>query len=87
MAKRREDSPEYKSWRAAIIKRDKGRCRMPSCKRKGRECHHITRWHDAPHLRFEVRNGILLCKGCHWMVRNKEHVYASLFMKIVAEKK
>lgn len=81
------DTPEYKEWTSAVRKRDKGRCQMPGCKRRGKEVHHIQRWADAPLLRYEEDNGILLCKGCHYEIRNNEGHFVVLFMEIVASKK
>lgn len=77
-------SEEYVKWRKAIKSRDK-KCQMPGCKYRGTkfDCHHISRWVDAPGSRFDVKNGILLCKTHHNEIKNKESFYASLFRQIV----
>jgi hypothetical protein len=81
---KRQSDPRYKKWRKAVLKRDGNKCMMPGCKSRYKlQAHHIQRWADAFHLRFEVENGISLCKSCHYMIRNKEHCYASLFNSIV----
>jgi len=83
------DSEEYKEWRKAVLKRDKNRCQMPGCtyrRKRHLQVHHIQRWADSPWLRFEVQNGITLCKACHYSIRNNERFYISTFMGIVEGK-
>ena len=46
--------------------------------------HHIKRWVDCPGLRFDINNGITLCRAHHDMIKGDEHVYESVFFKIVA---
>lgn len=84
MKKRNFNTPEYKTWRKAVLKRDKRTCQMPGCKSKRRlQVHHIMTWAHAPRLRFEVSNGITLCRKCHDSIRKRERSYANLFTKIV----
>lgn len=83
------DDPVYKSVRADCIKRDKNRCQMPDCqskKRAKKHVHHIERWSDAPSLRYEISNCILLCKACHDSIKDKEQHYAPLFRSILNER-
>ena len=58
-------SPEYIQWRKAVYKRDDYTCQQ--CKSKGGrlEAHHIKPFATHPELRFDVDNGITLCKSCH----------------------
>lgn len=85
--KRRKRSfltPQYKEWRKAVKDRDNKTCQWPGCKRcKMLEVHHIIRWADAPSLRYNVRNGITLCKKHHEQIRNREHIFAKSFLEIV----
>lgn len=82
------DSEEYREWKQAVFDRDGKKCQMPGCRRRRRlECHHIQRWADAPYLRWEPDNGIILCKQCHYELRNNEIIYLPLFMEIVEENK
>lgn len=87
MTARDMDDPLYKEWRNAVFKRDKKRCQMPGCPSPNRkkEAHHIVRWADCPWLRFEVSNGITLCAGCHYSIRNQESAYIMVFARIVEE--
>ena len=81
------NDPIYKAWRVAIFKRDSFRCQFPGCKCKTKlNAHHIIRWADAPMLRFEVTNGITLCKMHHQLISGAEHCYMELFGNIVRGK-
>jgi len=82
--KRNYSDPVYEKWRKDILKRDNYRCQMPNCKNKTRlQVHHIKRWASASTLRYEISNGITLCKQCHDSIKGKEHHFESLFRNIV----
>ena len=82
--KRDYNCPIYKKWRLDVLKRDKRRCQMPQCKCKRRlQVHHIRKWSSAAILRYDVQNGITLCRTCHDSISKQEHLYESLFMEIV----
>ena len=82
MFERRDYSdPLYKNWRVSVYKRDDFQCQL--CKSKKRlEAHHIKRWAEFPQLRFDVNNGVTLCRGCHRKITNNEQQLEPLFMKI-----
>ena len=79
------DDPKYVKWRRSIYKRDKYRCQMPGCKYRGKfiEAHHIVKWSDSIDLRFEISNGITLCRRCHKRVSGYENIYKTLFHVIL----
>jgi 5-methylcytosine-specific restriction endonuclease McrA len=79
------DDPTYRNWRKQVLKRDKYKCQMPGCKRKGKrmQTHHIRKWSAASSLRYEVSNGITLCWDCHKEVNKKEHLYERMFLEII----
>ena len=82
--RRNYDDPVYKEWRRKVYNRDKRRCQMPGCKSKFKlQAHHIKKWSSAAVLRYDIDNGITLCKKCHKEVTGCEHQYESLFMEIV----
>jgi 5-methylcytosine-specific restriction endonuclease McrA len=82
--KRNYEDPIYKEWRMKVYKRDKFACQMPNCKCKTRlQAHHINKWSTASSLRFDINNGITLCRKCHDSIKDKEHLYISLFMEII----
>lgn len=77
---------EYKKWRQKVLKRDNKCCQMPGCKSKTKlQAHHIRRWADCILARYEVSNGITLCRLCHDRIHNNETAYMLLFTRIVIE--
>lgn len=82
----KRNSPEYQSWRKEILKRDKHKCQYPGCnKRRSLEIHHIQTWAKNPFLRYDIGNGITLCRNHHSMIRGSEEYYVSLFLQIVSK--
>jgi len=63
--KRIRASFEYKQWRKAVFKRDDWTCWI--CEEKGGKIypHHFKSFANFPELRFNINNGIVLCKFCH----------------------
>lgn len=63
---------EYKAWRKNVFERDNYTCRI--CGKRGGElnAHHINHFSKYPDLRFELGNGITLCKKCHMEVHMRE---------------
>lgn len=83
--KRNFDTPEYKAWRQAVLKRDGHKCRWPNCKKHRRlQVHHIRTWAKNLSLRFMVSNGISLCSQHHKNIKGKEHHYVTLFTYILS---
>lgn len=54
----------YRQWRAEVITRDDRTCQF-CASRKNLTAHHIVAASVNPDLRYEVRNGITLCRNCH----------------------
>lgn len=82
-------TPEWRAWRTAVYERDKHRCVL--CRKHKKELraplepHHILRQKDYPHLRFDVNNGVTLCRPCHkGIVNNREKKYQAWFQWYVA---
>lgn len=63
---------ELKKWRQKIFERDHHTCAI--CKEKGGNlnAHHLYSWNSFTKLRFDLKNGITLCKKCHL---NFHHLY------------
>lgn len=66
----RHASRKYWEWKNAVKERDGWICQHCKCNEKERmHAHHIVTWEKDPSLRFDLSNGITLCKNCH----AKEH--------------
>lgn len=78
------NDPKYKAWRKKVFSRDRFRCRMPGCAGadKTLNAHHIKRWASHPLLRYELSNGITLCRACHERVKGVEEDFESTFSAI-----
>lgn len=61
-------SKAYYDWRTKVFKRERFTCNICHHYGKGLQAHHRIPWADHPELRFEVDNGITLCKKCHFEV-------------------
>jgi hypothetical protein len=56
--------PAYREWRTAVYERDGYTCQ--ECGAKSRlVAHHLRRWADHPEGRFDLANGVTLCRECH----------------------
>ena len=62
---------EYKQWRKSVFERDNYTCQ--ACGEKGGrlQAHHIKQWALYPKERYNVANGVTLCKKCHKKVHIK----------------
>ena len=79
------NDPKYKEWRELIRKRDGGRCQWPGClSTKKLQVHHILPWSQYPGLRFDINNGITLCKNHHNLIKNDEISYSHYFFKHIS---
>lgn len=85
---RNYNDPVYKKWRLDVKKRDKYHCQWPGClSSKKLHAHHIKRWSDSISLRYNINNGITLCKFHHSMINGNEQSYEAVFFKIINDKK
>lgn len=58
------NSQRYKEWRSSVFVRDGFRCAKCGTK-KDLQAHHKRTWKKNKELRYEVSNGITLCRSCH----------------------
>ena len=64
---------DYKVWKEQVNERDNYTCQICGCNIKEIiETHHIKRFRDYPELRFDVNNGITICKFCHQLEHTKK---------------
>lgn len=62
-------SINYRLWKKSVLERDGHACIL--CKsNKNLEVDHIKRFSDYPELRFDIKNGRVLCKDCHKKTNN-----------------
>ena len=79
--------PIYQQFRKDVITRDSNKCQWPGCKcNNNLEVHHILKWADYPHLRFERSNAITLCRFHHKLIKNYEDYYVEFFRKLLEMK-
>lgn len=64
-AERRRKSLEYTIWRTSVFERDNYTCQK--CGERGGvlQSHHKKQYQYHPDLRFDLNNGVTLCKKCH----------------------
>lgn len=67
----RTENMAYKTWRKAVLARDRYQCQH--CGTKDMlQVHHIKPWKEYPELRYAVDNGIVLCEICHNTVHGRK---------------
>lgn len=75
---------KYKYWMLAVKKRDSWNCKMNNEDCSGAlHAHHILRWSEHPNLRYDVNNGITLCKYHHPIKKEKEVALATYFINLL----
>ena len=69
------NSWQYNEWKQKVNTRDNFTCQ--DCgKEHSQIAHHIKMWHEHPELRFEVSNGITICRACH-IQRHENEVWTT----------
>lgn len=76
-ARRILNNREYKEWRTAVFERDEYTCQRCHTNGGYLNAHHIVRWCDSEEKRFDIDNGLTLCKTCHklehgWHIKHNE---------------
>lgn len=80
------NNPEYKQWRYQVYKRDRYVCRIGNTECIGKlEAHHILSWRDYPELRYNINNGITLCRTHHPKKRVDEIKLIQTFTGLVMQ--
>lgn len=64
------NSKRMQDWRKSVFKRDNWTCQDCGIRGSYLEAHHIKSFKDFPELRFELENGLTLCKECHKVTDN-----------------
>lgn len=68
------NTPAYKEWRKTVYKRDYWTYQICGQKGGNIRANHIKKFADCPELRFEISNGIVICRECalFWVVRREK---------------
>lgn len=77
---------EYKNWRDKIYRKDSFTCQICNkyCEKGNIIAHPKKSFTDYPELRFDVDNGITLCRGCHLKIHRGEEKTNGYGAKIYA---
>ena len=69
-SKRLRSRIEDVNWRIAVFERDGYRCQACGLVGVYLEAHHIKSYANYPDLRYEIDNGVTLCRECHLKTDN-----------------
>lgn len=72
---------ESRKWRKSVLARDNNRCRLCHCEDK-LEAHHIHPFGKFPDKRWDINNGVTLCKKCHIKFARKELDFVEILSMI-----
>ncbi len=73
-------SRKYGSWRKEVLNRDNNECQICGVVGGRLNVNHIKKFSDYPLIRFDINNGITLCKKCHdGLVTHHEPEWESYF--------
>jgi hypothetical protein len=77
---------EHRDWSRAVKVRDGWKCKINDKYCEGRlESHHILSYLKYPELRYDVNNGIALCRHHHPKTREKEENFVGYFNSLLAQ--
>jgi hypothetical protein len=67
--------PRYIAWREAVLERDNYVCQkcLRQCRKyeRGLAAHHVMPYATHPTLRYDVSNGLTLCRSCHLQLHGR----------------
>lgn len=82
--KQQRNDSAYAEWRKEVRNRDGWKCKTPDENCTGKVvAHHIFPWSKYPQLRYEIGNGITLCKFHHPTKRLEEIRLIEIFQKLI----
>jgi hypothetical protein len=62
--------PKHEGWRSQVLHRDNHTCQRCGAA-EHLQAHHIKPWAKYPDLRYDLENGITLCRSCHRLAHKK----------------
>ena len=81
--KRLRQSIKYRDWRSKVFERDLYTCKKCGVCGTYLHAHHIKKFSKYPNLRYDITNGITLCKECHIKTINKEKFFELEFYELI----
>lgn len=72
---------DYKNWRRMVFERDNFVCKI--CGSSKIEAHHIYRWAEYPEKRYDIDNGITVCKLHHPIKKCDELKMVKEFIRLI----
>lgn len=77
---------EYRKWRMSVYERDWFTCQDCGYKGKDIEAHHIIPFREDESLKYELENGVTLCRECHKETRGVEVEIAPRYAELTGLK-
>lgn len=71
-SKKARNSWDYTKWKNAVLERDGNKCCLCG-QEEDLHAHHKKGFDEYPELRFEVDNGITLCRQCHTKIHSEKN--------------
>lgn len=79
-------SSEYNNWRDSVFERDNYTCQKCGDDSGGNlNAHHIKPFSEYEETRFDVDNGVTMCRSCHMDLHNSEGEYSPEEVKQFSE--
>lgn len=71
----RHSSRKYWEWRDAVKEKDGWKCQHCGMTEKNKlHAHHVIPWKENKNKRFDIENGLTLCKNCHAKEETKDKI-------------
>lgn len=84
--KQERNDSSYREWRKNVKDRYMWKCKISDCNCKGKlVAHHILPWSKFPELRYNINNGITLCRFHHPLKRDDEKTMIPIFQECIRQ--
>jgi 5-methylcytosine-specific restriction endonuclease McrA len=74
----------YRLWRNGVYEKDEYTCQVCGQVNGNLNAHHIKEYAKYPELRYEISNGVTLCKKCHILYHQADREYIKRMEQEVA---
>lgn len=62
---RERHDPKHKEWSLSVLRKDRWTCQQCGYKGRNLVAHHVIPFSESREKRYDVSNGICLCRSCH----------------------